>query len=73
MRDLSIVEDGALFVKDGRIERLGSRKEIESLINRRNDARRSRDFALADQVRKELLDRGIVIEDTREGTKWHRK
>jgi imidazolonepropionase len=32
MLDLSIIEDGALFVKDGRIERVGSRKEIESLI-----------------------------------------
>ena len=47
--------------------------EIETLIKRRNDARRNRDFAAADQIRKELLDRGIVIEDTREGTKWRRK
>jgi cysteinyl-tRNA synthetase len=47
--------------------------EIESLIARRNEARRNRDFALSDQLRKELLDRGVLIEDTREGTKWRRK
>ena len=51
----------------------GIDEEIESLVKRRNDARRNRDFAASDQIRKELLDRGIVIEDTREGTKWHRK
>ena len=47
--------------------------EIEALISGRNDARRSRNFAEADRLRQELLDRGIVIEDTREGTKWRRK
>ena len=47
--------------------------EIEALIAKRNEARRSRDFAAADQIRKELLDRGILIEDTREGTKWRRR
>ncbi len=46
--------------------------EIESLIARRNEARRNRDFAMSDQIRRELLDRGIVIEDTREGTRWRR-
>jgi cysteinyl-tRNA synthetase len=47
--------------------------EIESLVTQRNNARRNRDFAESDRLRKELLDRGIVIEDTREGTKWRRK
>jgi cysteinyl-tRNA synthetase len=47
--------------------------EIESLIANRNEARRRRDFALADQIRRQLLDRGVVIEDMREGTKWRRK
>ena len=48
-------------------------EEIESLIAGRNEARRKRDFALADQIRQQLLDRGVVIEDTREGTKWRRR
>ena len=48
-------------------------EEIETLVTARNDARKNRNFALSDKIRQELLDRGIVIEDTREGTKWRRK
>jgi cysteinyl-tRNA synthetase len=48
-------------------------EEIEALVMQRNEARRTRNFALSDKIRQELLDRGIVIEDTREGTKWRRK
>ncbi len=51
----------------------GEDGEINSLIERRNEARRNREFAMSDQIRQELLDRGIVIEDTREGTRWRRK
>jgi cysteinyl-tRNA synthetase len=47
--------------------------EIEGLIANRNEARRNRDFTAADRFRQELSDRGILIEDTREGTKWRRK
>jgi cysteinyl-tRNA synthetase len=43
------------------------------LIAQRNDARRNRDFATSDKIRQQLLDRGILIEDTREGTRWRRK
>jgi cysteinyl-tRNA synthetase len=48
-------------------------EEIEPLIAQRNEARRNRDFALSDKLRQELLDRGVIIEDTREGTRWRRK
>ena len=48
-------------------------EEIEAMVRRRNEARRTRDFALSDQIRRQLLDRGVVIEDTREGTRWRRK
>ena len=47
-------------------------KEIEELIAQRQAARKERDFARADQIRDELLDRGIILEDTREGVKWRR-
>ncbi len=47
--------------------------EIEDLIRKRNDARKSRDYAGADRIRDELLGRGIVLEDTSSGTKWKRK
>ena len=47
-------------------------EEIESLIQERQDARKARDFARADEIRNELLDKGIVLEDTREGVRWKR-
>jgi cysteinyl-tRNA synthetase len=48
-------------------------QEVEALIAQRNEARRNRDFAMADKIRQQLLDLGVLIEDTREGTKWRRK
>ena len=45
-------------------------EEIEAMIEKRQAARKERDFALADQIRDELLARGIILEDTREGVKW---
>ena len=44
--------------------------EIEAMIEKRQAARKERNFALADQIRDELLARGIILEDTREGVKW---
>ncbi|PYS29533.1 MAG: cysteine--tRNA ligase [Acidobacteria bacterium] len=48
-------------------------EKVGSLIAQRNEARRNRDFAKADRIRQELLDLDVIIEDTREGTKWRRK
>jgi cysteinyl-tRNA synthetase len=47
--------------------------EIETKIEERNAARRVRDFKLADKIRYELAERGILLEDTPQGTKWKRK
>ncbi len=47
--------------------------EIEQLIQKRLDARKNRDFETADKIRDDLLERGIVLEDSPEGTKWKRK
>jgi cysteinyl-tRNA synthetase len=47
--------------------------EIEDKVAGRNRAKKAKDFALADSIRKELLDLGIVLEDSREGTRWKRK
>jgi cysteinyl-tRNA synthetase len=47
--------------------------EIEQLIEERNIARRNRDFSLSDQIRNDLNDRGVVLEDTSAGTRWKRK
>ena len=46
--------------------------EIEEMIAARQQARKDRNFALADEIRGKLLDMGIVLEDTREGVKWKR-
>src|SRR5215831_21152556 len=48
-------------------------EEIEPLIASYSEARRNRDFATSDRIRKELLDHGVLIQDTREGTRWRRK
>ncbi|HVS33271.1 MAG TPA: cysteine--tRNA ligase [Thermoanaerobaculia bacterium] len=47
--------------------------EIEKLIEARNAARKSRNFAESDRVRDELLARGIIIEDTAGGTRWRKR
>jgi cysteinyl-tRNA synthetase len=46
--------------------------EIEGLINRRNEARANRDFGEADRLRQNLLDMGVVLEDSASGTTWRR-
>ena len=47
--------------------------EIQQLIEERNAARASKDFARADQIRDDLLARGIELLDTAQGTRWKRK
>ena len=57
---------------------IGEKKEemldadIEALIEERQAARKAKNFARADEIRNELLSKGIVLEDTREGVKWKR-
>lgn len=46
--------------------------DIEALIEERQSARKNRDFARADEIRDMLLNRGILLEDTREGVRWKR-
>lgn len=47
-------------------------EEIEAMIEARQQARKAKNFALADEIRGKLLEMGIVLEDTREGVKWKR-
>jgi cysteinyl-tRNA synthetase len=47
--------------------------EIEALIAERTQAKKARNFKRADEIRQQLLDRGVVLEDTKEGVRWKRK
>ena len=47
-------------------------QEIEEMIRQRQEARKAKDFARADAIRNELLEKGIILEDTREGVNWKR-
>ena len=47
--------------------------EIEALIEQRKQARKDRNWAEADRIRDELKAKGIVLEDTAQGVKWHRE
>ncbi len=52
-----------------RTQELGD-ADIEKLIEERQAARKAKNFARADEIRNELLEKGIILEDTREGVKW---
>ena len=47
-------------------------QEIEDMIAARQAARKEKNFKLADEIRDTLLQKGIILEDTREGVKWKR-
>ena len=47
--------------------------DVEALIEQRQQARKSRDFAKSDAIRKQLADAGIILEDTKDGLRWKRK
>ena len=47
-------------------------EDIEKLIAERQAARKEKNFQRADEIRNELLEKGIILEDTREGVKWRK-
>jgi cysteinyl-tRNA synthetase len=47
--------------------------EVDGLIAERTEAKKTRNFTRADEIRKQLLEAGIVLEDTKEGVRWKRK
>ena len=50
-----------------------SEAEVDGLIAERTAAKKARDFARSDGIRKELLEKGIILEDTKDGVRWKRK
>ncbi|MBQ6553674.1 MAG: cysteine--tRNA ligase, partial [Firmicutes bacterium] len=57
-------------IKPLETEEKGDTAKIEELIEKRTDAKKAKDFATADAIRAELLEMGVVIEDTRAGVRW---
>ncbi len=68
--ELKELADICGLIVDKRAEMLDS--DIEQLIADRQEARKQKNFARADEIRDELLNKGILLEDTREGVKWKR-
>ncbi|MFZ3389428.1 MULTISPECIES: cysteine--tRNA ligase [Buttiauxella] len=66
-------QDPEAFLQGGAQSDDGEVAEIEALIKQRNDARQSKDWALADKARDRLNEMGIVLEDGPQGTTWRRK
>ena len=62
---------GVLGIEEPKKELLDA--DIEALIEERQAARKAKNYARADQIRAELADKGILLEDTKEGVKWKRK
>lgn len=60
------------LLKDREIS-LEFKKYIESMIDKRNDAKKSKNYDLADKIRNELLGKNVVLKDTREGTEYEVK
>ena len=46
--------------------------DIEDLIQKRQVARKAKNFAESDQIREQLLRKGVILIDSKEGTRWHR-
>ena len=57
----------------GKVETEMLDEEIEKLIEERQEARRSRNFARSDEIRDLLAEKGIILEDTKDGVRWKRK
>ena len=67
-QEIVTLSDICGLIVDKKAEMLDS--DIEALIEERQAARKAKNFARADEIRDELLAKGIVLEDTREGVKW---
>jgi len=71
---LGLLQDSPQAYLQGSVQTEGgiSNEEIQTLIEQRNEARKTRNFAEADRIRNQLSENGITLEDTPEGTIWRR-
>ena len=68
-----LMQDPADFLRGEAADGDLSDAEIGDLMEQRNQAKVDRDFARADAIRDELKNQGVVLEDSREGTRWRRE
>jgi cysteinyl-tRNA synthetase len=61
-----------LGLEEAHLEEIELDERVEALVREREEARRTRNFARADEIREELTRQGILLEDTKEGTRWRR-
>ena len=59
---------GILFTTDELVD-----EEVERLIEERTQARKNRDYARSDEIRDLLKEKGILLDDTPQGTRWRRE
>ena len=64
------IKDYSIKVVEKKEELLDA--DIEALIQERQAARKAKNFARADEIRDLLTEKGIILEDTREGVRWKR-
>jgi cysteinyl-tRNA synthetase len=69
---LQVVEDFDAHLDIVRSDEPGLAQEVERLIAEREAARKGRDFGRADQIREELREKGIALEDSKDGVRWRR-
>jgi cysteinyl-tRNA synthetase len=69
---LELIEDFDAHLDVVRADEPGLAEEVERLIADREEARKSREFGKADQIREELRQKGIALEDSKEGVRWRR-
>jgi cysteinyl-tRNA synthetase len=69
---MQLVDDFDAHLDIVRSEEPGLAQEVERLIAEREAARKSRDFGRADQIREELREKGIALEDSKDGVRWRR-
>jgi cysteinyl-tRNA synthetase len=75
---LKVVKEGTLDIDDADIDGILSQdhfsdEDVNRLVKARQEARRRKDFALADKIRSALAEKGVDIQDTQEGAVWKRK
>ena len=69
---LAFIEDFDVHLDVASVEEPGLADEVERLIAEREGARKARDFSRSDQIRDELRQKGIALEDSKDGVRWRR-